>query len=138
MGDTKKAIMAARTFDSSRWTSKRQLLSGKPSTPTEVSIHYLSCSPPSNQKPKGTILLIHGFPQTSYQFRHVITPLADAGYTIIAPDYRGAGESSRPRDGYDKLTMAKDLHTLITSHLNIKDKIHVVGHDIGGMVAHAY
>lgn len=130
--------MAARTFDSSRWISKRQFLSGKPSTPTEVSIHYLSCSPPSNQTPKGTILLIHGYPQTSYQFRHVITPLADAGYQVIAPDYRGAGESSRPRDGYDKLTMAQDLHTLITSHMGIKDKIHVVGHDIGGMVAHAY
>ncbi|THZ19223.1 alpha/beta-hydrolase [Aureobasidium pullulans] len=130
--------MAARTYDSSRWTSKRQFLHGKPSTPTEVSINYISCSPPKGTQSKGTILLIHGFPQTSYQFRHVITPLADAGYLVIAPDYRGAGESSRPRDGYDKFTMAADLHTLITSHLNIKDKIHVIGHDIGGMVAHAF
>ncbi|CAD0109574.1 unnamed protein product [Aureobasidium uvarum] len=129
--------MASRTFDSSRWTSKRQLLSGKPSTPTEVSIHYISCSP-STKPSKGTILLIHGFPQTSYQFRHVITPLAEAGYLVIAPDYRGAGSSSRPRDGYDKLTMAKDLHTLVTEHIGIKEKIHVVGHDIGGMIAHAY
>lgn len=130
--------MAARTFESSRWTSKRQHLFGKPSTQDEVSLNYLYCAPPSGTKSKSYILLIHGFPQTSYQFRHVITPLADAGYTIIAPDYRGAGESSRPRNGYDKVTMATDLHQLITSKLGIKDKIHVVGHDIGGMIAHTY
>lgn len=130
--------MATRTYDSSRWISKRQHLNGLPSTFEEVSINYLLCPPPNNTNPKGTILLIHGYPQTSYQFRHVITPLSDAGYTVIAPDYRGAGESSRPRNGYDKVTMATDLHTLVTEHLNIKAKIHVVGHDIGGMVAHAY
>lgn len=121
-----------------RWISRRVLLSGKPSTPSEVSIHYISCPPPANTKAKGTILLIHGFPQTSYQFRHVITPLADAGYTVVSPDYRGAGHSSHPRDGYDKVQMATDLHDLVTKHIGIKEKIHIVGHDIGGMIAHAY
>jgi pimeloyl-ACP methyl ester carboxylesterase len=101
-----------------------------------VTIHYIDC--PSVGNEKGIILLIHGFPQTSYQFRYVITPLSEAGYRIIAPDYRGAGHSSHPRDGYEKSIMAADLHTLLVEHLKIKEPVHVVGHDIGGMVAHAY
>ena len=101
-------------------------------------IHYTTCPPPPDVKSKGTILLIHGFPQTNYQFRRVITPLADAGYKIIAPDYRGAGGSSKPWDGYTKAAMARDLHTLVTKVLNINEPIHVVGHDIGAMVSHAY
>lgn len=124
--------------DDSRWKAQRAFLSGHPSTPSEVSINYILCAPPENTKPKGTILLIHGYPQTSYQFRHVITPLSDAGYTVIAPDYRGAGQSSHPRNGYEKVQMATDLHSLLTKHLGITSKAHVVGHDIGGMVAHAY
>lgn len=83
-------------------------------------------------------MLLHGFPQTSYQFRLVITPLADAGYTIVVPDYRGAGGSSKALIGYTKDIMARDLHTLITKELGISDKIHLVGYDIGGMIAHAY
>jgi pimeloyl-ACP methyl ester carboxylesterase len=102
-----------------------------------VLIHYVSC-PPASDNAKGTILLIHGFPQTWYQFRRVITPLSEAGYLVIVPDYRGAGESTKPWDGYTKDIMAQDLHTLITKHEGIKDKIHVVGHDIGGMIAHSY
>ncbi|KAF2817781.1 alpha/beta-hydrolase [Mytilinidion resinicola] len=87
---------------------------------------------------KGTILLIHGWPQTSYQFRHVISPLTTAGYRLVIPDYRGAGQSSKPASGYDKITMATDLHTLVREHLGFKEKIHIVGHDIGGMIAYAY
>lgn len=100
-------------------------------------LHYISCPAPSATS-KGTILLVHGFPQTSYQFRRVITPLSDAGYHVLVPDYRGAGESSKPWDGYTKDVMARDLHTLVTEREGIKEKVHVVGHDIGGMVAHAY
>jgi len=126
------------SYDDGRWASSKYLVSGTPSTPSENFIHYLSCPPPAHTKAKGTILLIHGFPQTSYQFRHVMTPLAEAGYTVIAPDYRGAGNSSKPRDGYEKSVIASDIHSLLTKQLGIKDKIHVVGHDIGGMIAHAY
>lgn len=135
--DTRTENMSSK-YDNSRWESSKAILDGKPSTPGEVSIHYIRCEPPKDIGPKGTILLIHGFPQTSYQFRHVITPLADAGYRVIAPDYRGAGQSSKPRTGYDKVTMATDLHTLVTKHLSITEKVHVVGHDIGGMIAHGY
>jgi len=103
----------------------------------EIRIFYIECLPTSD-KPKGTILLIHGFPETSYQFRHVIVPLAQAGYHVLAPDYRGAGYSSKPPSGYTKAVLARDLYQLVHDHMGVKEKIHVVGHDIGGMIAHAY
>ena len=103
----------------------------------EIRIHYIEALPTSGSR-KGTILLIHGFPETSYQFRHVIKPLSDAGYHVIAPDYRGAGYSSHPYNGYTKDILSQDLHELVTNHIGVKEKIHIVGHDIGGMIAHAY
>ncbi|KAL8653948.1 MAG: hypothetical protein Q9226_003638 [Calogaya cf. arnoldii] len=103
----------------------------------EIRIHYVEAKP-SDGNEKGTILLIHGFPETSYQFRHVLGPLSSAGYRTIAPDYRGAGYSSRPVTGYSKKVLATDLHGLLTKHLNITSPVHIVGHDIGGMIAHAY
>ncbi|KAL9108640.1 MAG: hypothetical protein Q9227_006586 [Pyrenula ochraceoflavens] len=102
----------------------------------EVRIHYIDC--PALQAEKGVILLIHGYPNTSYQWRHVITPLAEAGFRVLAPDYRGAGDSSHPKLGYDKMTVAEDLYKVVHNVLGIKKPIHVVGQDIGGMVAHAY
>ena len=64
--------------------------------------------------------------------------LASAGYRCIAPDYRGAGSSSHPASDFSKRTLAADLHTLITSELSITTSIVLIGHDIGGMIAHAY
>jgi pimeloyl-ACP methyl ester carboxylesterase len=85
-----------------------------------------------------TIVLLHGFPQTWWEWRRVIGPLVEAGFRLIAPDYRGAGHSWRPLDGYDKRTLADDLHRLLRDHLQIEEPIALVGHDIGLMVAYAY
>lgn len=85
-----------------------------------------------------TVVLLHGFPQTWQEWRHVIPSLVDAGYRVIAPDYRGAGHSSRPLAGYDKRTMAGDIRSLIRSELGICGPVILVGHDIGLMVAYAY
>jgi pimeloyl-ACP methyl ester carboxylesterase len=85
-----------------------------------------------------TIVLLHGFPQTWWEWHHVIPALADAGYRVIAPDYRGAGHSWRPQNGYDKRTMAADIHRLLRNHLKIEERVAVIGHDIGLMVAYAY
>lgn len=85
-----------------------------------------------------TIVLLHGFPQTWWQWHRVIPVLVDAGFRVVAPDYRGAGHSWRPRDGYDKRTMAEDIHRLLRQHLRILGSIMLVGHDIGLMVAYAY
>ena len=104
----------------------------------QIRLSYTECVHVLDSETKGAILLVHGFPQTSHQFRHVIKPLADSGYHVIAPDYRGAGQSSKPTSGYEKSQMAEDLFTLVHDHIGIKGKIHVVGHDIGGMIAFAY
>jgi pimeloyl-ACP methyl ester carboxylesterase len=85
-----------------------------------------------------TIVLLHGAPQTSHAWRHVLPLLADAGYRVIAPDVRGAGASAKPRGGYDKWTMAADIHGLLHDHLGVTGPVSVVGHDLGAMLAVAY
>jgi pimeloyl-ACP methyl ester carboxylesterase len=95
-----------------------------------VKIHYLRAG-----TGKKTLVLIHGFGDTS----HMWIPLFDEfgkDYIIIAPDMRGLGDSSRPASGYDKKTIAMDIHELVKS-LGFQ-KIDLVGHDIGLMVAYAY
>ncbi len=85
-----------------------------------------------------TIVLLHGFPQTWWQWHRIIPPLVDAGFRVIAPDYRGAGHSWRPPAGYDKRGMAEDIHRLLRQHIQIEGPVAVVGHDIGLMIAYAY
>jgi pimeloyl-ACP methyl ester carboxylesterase len=81
------------------------------------------------------LVLLHGFGETWYEWHDLIPSLA-AHYTVIAPDLRGAGDSERPLTGYDKKTMAEDIHQLV--HQLGYTKIDLVGHDIGLMVAYAY
>lgn len=121
-------------IDDSLWDHGRIQVAGlpldSPSAEPGVIIGYIYCPTPRDIQAKGTILLIHGFPQTNYQFRRVITPLPKRGYNVIVPNYRGAGASSKPWNGYTKKEMDADLHTLVEK-LGVKGKVHVVGHDIG-------
>jgi pimeloyl-ACP methyl ester carboxylesterase len=98
-----------------------------------VRLHYVSAG-----KGARTVVLLHGFPQTWYAWRHAIPLLVTAGYRVVAPDYRGAGNSSHPLDGYDKQSMAGDIYHLVQHHLGITRPIVLVGHDIGLMIAYAY
>lgn len=81
------------------------------------------------------IVLLHGFAETWYMWRHVMTELA-GHYTVIVPDLRGAGDSDKPATGYDKKTLAEDIHQLVAQLGH--QRIFLVGHDIGLMVAYAY
>jgi pimeloyl-ACP methyl ester carboxylesterase len=81
------------------------------------------------------IVLLHGWPETWYEWRHVMPALAK-NYTVIVPDLRGLGESSKPPTGYDGNTAAEDIHQLVTQ-LGFKT-IFLVGHDIGTQVAYSY
>lgn len=83
-----------------------------------------------------TLVLLHGYPQSWYEWRHVMPALAEH-YTVIAPSLRGAGLSDAPGSGYDKTTMAADIHALLVAIDRHRD-IRLVGHDIGLMVAYAY
>jgi pimeloyl-ACP methyl ester carboxylesterase len=82
------------------------------------------------------VVLLHGYPQTWYMWRKVMPALAER-YTVIAPDLRGSGGSDAPDGGYDKATLAEDVHQLLAG-LGLADQVNVVGHDIGTMVAYAY
>ncbi|KAJ4250977.1 hypothetical protein NW762_011627 [Fusarium torreyae] len=118
---------------------KIQIPSRKIAVSKDLQIHYREAQPIGESK--GTVLLIHGYPQTSFQFRFVIQPIAAAGYRVIAPDTTGHGSSSKPvRDvsGFTKKQLAQDLYTFLKDGLGIKSPIHVIGHDIGGMIAFAF
>jgi len=94
-----------------------------------VRLHYLVAG-------KGDpVVLLHGYAETSHMWLPLIAKLADR-HTVIAPDLRGFGDSSASPDGYTKAEMARDIHALVKS-LNY-DRIRLVGHDIGLMVAYAY
>src|SRR5712692_7082693 len=94
-----------------------------------VRLHYLIAG-------KGDpVLLLHGYAQTSHMWRPLIAELAKT-HTVIAPDLRGFGQSAKPPQGYDKKTMAQDIHALAAS-LGYK-RVKLAGHDIGLMVAYAY
>ena len=78
------------------------------------------------------LVLLHGWPQSWYEWRKVIPALAEH-FTIIAPDLRGLGDSEKPMTGYDKRTLASDVRELV-GELGY-DKVGVIGHDWGGSVA---
>ncbi len=98
-----------------------------------VRLHYIE----AGAGPR-TMVLLHGYPQTSWEWRHVLPVFAAAGFRVIAPDYRGAGGSSKPSGGYEKRTMAADIEALLHRHLGVKAPVVLVGHDIGMMVAYAF
>ena len=74
------------------------------------------------------VVLLHGWPETWYAW-HKVMPALAKNYTVIAPDLRGLGDSSKPTTGYDGKTLAEDIHQLVTQ-LGF-NTIFLVGHDIG-------
>jgi Predicted hydrolases or acyltransferases (alpha/beta hydrolase superfamily) len=94
-----------------------------------VKLHYLVAG-------KGDpVILLHGYAQNSHMWRPLMKELAKT-HLVVAPDLRGFGDSTKAESGYDKKTMAQDIHALANS-LGIQ-KAGVAGHDIGLMVAYAY
>jgi pimeloyl-ACP methyl ester carboxylesterase len=81
------------------------------------------------------VVLLHGWPSTWYEWRHVMDRLAGR-HRVIAPDLRGLGDSTRPPGGYDKKTVAASLWELLHGHLKLA-RWDLVGHDWGGPVAFA-
>jgi pimeloyl-ACP methyl ester carboxylesterase len=94
-----------------------------------VTLHYLTAGAGD------PVILLHGYAQNSHMWRPLIDKLAST-HLVIAPDLRGFGQSSKPEAGYDKKTMAQDIHALAKS-LGLA-RAGVAGHDIGLMVAYAY
>jgi pimeloyl-ACP methyl ester carboxylesterase len=80
------------------------------------------------------LVLLHGWPQSWYEWRHVMPALAKR-FRVIAPDLRGLGDSSRPLTGYDKKTVGGDVWRLLEA-LGVT-AFNLVGHDWGGPTAYA-
>jgi pimeloyl-ACP methyl ester carboxylesterase len=78
------------------------------------------------------LVLLHGWPQHWYCWRHLIGPLAER-YTVIAPDLRGWGWSEAPPGDYAKSTFAADVLALL-DHEGI-ERVRLIGHDWGGYTA---
>ncbi|KAF7909894.1 uncharacterized protein EAF01_003612 [Botrytis porri] len=89
------------------------------------------------------ILLLHGFPELSFSYRHILPSLSSLGHHVVAPDQRGAGRTT----GHDTRSFsAVDLHTttisrlvtdmvLLVHALGHKDVACVIGHDFGAVIA---
>jgi pimeloyl-ACP methyl ester carboxylesterase len=78
------------------------------------------------------VLLLHGFPEYWWAWRHQIEPLTEAGFRVVAVDLRGYGGSDKPPRGYDGYTLSGDVAALIRA-LGERDAV-VVGHDWGGFL----
>ena len=103
-----------------------------------ISMHALEAGDDGTRQ---AVLLLHGFPELAYSWRHVMLPLAKAGYHVIAPDLRGYGRSGGTDVTFDAdlapfstLNRVRDMIALIASlgHTNV---VAVVGHDFGSPTA---
>src|SRR5690606_31267505 len=96
-----------------------------------VTLHVVQSGPEDGP----LVLLLHGFPEFWYGWRHQIQPLAQAGFRVWAPDQRGYNLSDKPRglDAYRLDTLALDIVGLIDAAG--RDRAIVVGHDWGAVVA---
>lgn len=88
------------------------------------------------------VLMLHGFPEFWYSWRHQLAGLADAGFRAIAIDLRGYGESDKPAPipaNYNLVTLAGDIAALVQAlgqERNDPDlRVTLVGHDWGGALA---
>jgi pimeloyl-ACP methyl ester carboxylesterase len=96
-----------------------------------VDLHVVTAGDPSNPM----VVLLHGFPDFWYGWRHQVPALVDAGYRVLVPDQRGYNLSDRPEglDSYRMGRLSADAAALIESEG--RDSAHVVGHDWGAAVA---
>jgi len=80
-------------------------------------------------------VLLHGFPEFWYSWRHQIPALAEAGYRVVAPDMRGYNCSEKPSgvDAYHVDELVADVAGLVRAF--DRESAHIVGHDWGGLVA---
>ena len=107
-------------FDGSAWSHAYATTNG-------VQLHYVT------QGEGPLVVLLHGFPEHWYSWRHQIAPLAAAGFRVAAPDLRGYNLSDKPRSGYDIKNLTKDVRGLIRA-LGERSAV-IVGHDWGGVIA---
>jgi pimeloyl-ACP methyl ester carboxylesterase len=111
-------------------TSEAQLSHGDADVGGGIRLHYVEAGAGP------LVVLLHGFPEFWYSWRHQIAPLAQAGYHVVAPDMRGYDLSDKPQNcrAYDTGLLADDIAGLVRSFG--EQSAIVVGHDWGAAVAY--
>lgn len=96
-----------------------------------VTLHVMEAGPADGP----VVLLLHGFPEYWWGWREQIGPLAEAGFRVVVPDQRGYNLSDKPRgvSTYGLDTLAADVVGLAQAYG--AQRVHLVGHDWGGLVA---
>ncbi len=104
-----------------------------------LDVHILEAGYESRGRPLA--LLLHGFPDLAYGWRHLIPILADSGYHVVAPDQRGFGRTTgwvndydAPLESFSLLNMTRDALGLVSA-LGYRRTAMLVGHDFGSPVA---
>ena len=104
-----------------------------------LTMHLLEAGFETGDRP--ALLLLHGFPELAYSWRHVMVPLAEAGYHVIAPDQRGYGRTtgwSADYDGdlrpFNRLNAVRDALALVSA-FGYRTVDAVIGHDFGSPIA---
>lgn len=95
--------------------------------------HVVEAAPPGKGSQAPLVLLLHGFPEFWWTWRHQLPALAEAGFRAVAMDLRGYGGSDKTPNGYDPVTLAQDVSGVIKA-LGSRSAV-VVGHSWGGYVA---
>lgn len=95
-------------------------------------MHYVEAYPPPSAQFRGTVVCIHGFPDTWYGWRKQIRPIAELGFHVVVPDQRGYGDSSAPLQ-----TAEYSMQKCCADNLALLDALGVeqavfLGHDFGG------
>ena len=108
------------------WTSSTRQVNG-------VSLHVVEAGPPEGP----LLVLLHGFPEFWWAWRHQISPLAEQGYHVVVPDMRGYNKSDAPQD-----VASYRLDVLVADVLSLADgfgagRFRLIGHDWGAIVAWA-
>jgi pimeloyl-ACP methyl ester carboxylesterase len=81
------------------------------------------------------VLMLHGFPQTAYSWRHQLQPLAAAGYLAVAPNQRGYSRGAQPAETASYATRLLVDDALELARALGHERFHVVGHDWGGQLS---
>ncbi len=117
------------------WTNHRAKLVDR-----RLHVHYLEAGDtvPADAPDSELVILLHGFPDLPYGWRYVIPELADRH--VFAPTLRGYGATDHPKDGYDLVSLARDLDSFIhyanvTSGRDARAPVHVIAHDWGASIA---
>ena len=105
-----------------------------------LDVHMLEAGHDAGDR-RPLLLLLHGFPELAYSWRHVLVPLAEAGYHVVAPDQRGYGRTTGWDPDYDgdlrsysRLNTVRDALALVSA-LGYRSVDAVIGHDFGSPVA---